>query len=96
MLSSQEDAIAQTDQILEAAAQEPQAAELLTQAKEAMEKAADNLYDAVHDRSMTALSNALIHEQTAYQLILKANPKESSVTQGGSGGGGGEVVLSSN
>ncbi len=89
VLSSQEDAIAQTDQILEAAAQEPQAAELLTQAKEAMEKAADNLYDAVHDRSMTALSSALIHEQTAYQLILKANPKESSVTQGGGGGGGG-------
>ena len=89
VLSSQEDAITQTDQILEAAAQEPQATELLTQAKEAMEKAADNLYDAVHDRSMTALSKALIHEQTAYQLILKANPKESSVTQGGGGGGGG-------
>jgi len=89
VLSSQEDAIAQTDQILEAAAQEPPTAEILTQAKEAMEKAADNLYDAVHDRSMTALSKALIHEQTAYQLILKANPKESSVTQGGGGGGGG-------
>ena len=89
VLSSQEDAIAQIDQILEAGAQEPPASEILTQAKEAMEKAADNLYDAVHDRSMTALSQALIHEQTAYQLILKANPKESSVTQGGGGGGGG-------
>ena len=82
VLSSQEDAIAQTDQLLEQAAQEPQAVELLTQAKDAMEKAADSLYDAVHDRSMTALSTALIHEQTAYQLILKAQPKESSVTQG--------------
>jgi hypothetical protein len=90
VLSSQEDAISQVDTLLEEASQMPEAAELLTQAKEAMEQAADQLYDAVHDRSITAVSTSLVHEQKAYQLILKAQPDESNVTQGsGSGGGGG-------
>ncbi len=89
VLSSQEDAITQVKTLLEEAAQEPQAVELLNQAKEAMDLAADSLHDAIHDRSMTALSTALVHEQTAYQLILKAQPKDSNVTQGSGGGGGG-------
>lgn len=88
VLTSQEEAITQAETVMERVT-DPKAGELLTQAKDAMEAAADSLYDAVHDRSISALTTALVHEQKAYQLILKAQPDESNVNDGGGGGGGG-------
>ena len=61
----------------------------MQQAREAMSQAADALYDGVHDRSLPSLAQALVHEQQAYQLLLKSRPNESNVTQGQGGGGGG-------
>ena len=88
VLTSQEEAITQAETLMEQIT-DPKSSELLTQATESMEAAADSLYDAVHERSIPALTTALVHEQKAYQLILKAQPDESNVTQGGGGGGGG-------
>jgi hypothetical protein len=88
VLTSQEEAVTQAETVMQRM-NDPKSVELLTEAKEAMEAAADSLYDAVHDRSIPALTTALVHEQKAYQLILKAQPDESDVTEGGGGGGGG-------
>ena len=88
VLDSQEEAMGQADALLEQAATS-QAGELMQQAREAMSQAADALYDGVHDRSLPSLAQALVHEQQAYQLLLKSRPNESNVTQGQGGGGGG-------
>ena len=88
VLESQEEAMNQAQTMLEELT-DAEATEAMNQAREAMSQAADSLYDGVHDRSLTALSQALVHEQQAYQWLLKSRPNESNVTQGQGGGGGG-------
>ncbi|MDG1890064.1 MAG: hypothetical protein P8L18_02040 [Verrucomicrobiota bacterium] len=88
VLNSQESAVTQAGE-LSTQVTEPEMSTLMEQAIHAMNLSVDALDDAVSDGSIPALGKALTHEQEAYQLLLKAQPNESTVTQGGGGGGGG-------
>lgn len=72
------------------------AAQLVERLIEAQQKAVEALTRAEHADPAEALSEAMIHEQEAYSLLKKLEPREAQVQQGQGGGQGQGQSRSSN
>lgn len=91
VLESQEKALEQVEEMA-GRADDPRIQGIITAAQKDMERAINQLGTAANDRSDTPLPNAISAEQSAYQSLLRLQPRETRVARSRSqqGGGGGQ------